>query len=105
MSFLEHPARRILQQLSHMCEVIHLDERHHLIDVFGCVGAIVGPKNAECVEDRLVVDRLPLRGDLGFGRTLASGSGDDVVVDVGDVGDVVNVETCPRSSPRTLPGS
>ena len=53
-----------------------------------------GPAHAEPVH-RVVPRRLVLRGHLGRAATLLRGPPDDLVVDVGDVGDVAHLEARP----------
>ncbi len=71
-----------------------LHEVDHLVDERRGVGPVVGVEDVEVVH-RLDVDGLPVAGDLGLGRSLLVGPVDDVVVDVGDVGDVVHVDPRP----------
>ena len=75
------------------------DELDHLVDELGGVRAVVRAQDVESFEDRLVVDRFPFGGNLGFGGSFPAGAIDDVVVDVGDVGDVVNLEAPPFEVP------
>ena len=55
----------------------------------------MGSKDPQRIEDGGVVDAFPRCRDLGLGRALPVRLIDDVVVDVGDVGDMVDVDPCP----------
>ena len=69
----------------------HLD---HLGDVRRGVGDVVGPGVADAVH-RLPPHRLALGGDVLPRAALVVGPVDDLVVDVGDVGDELHVEAAP----------
>ena len=71
-----------------------LDERNHLVDEFGGVWSVVGVQNVEFVH-HFDVDRFPSFGHLRFGEAFRVGAVDDVVVDIGDVGDVTDLDASP----------
>ena len=71
-----------------------LDERNHFVDEFGGVWSVVGMQNVEFVH-HFDVDRLPSFGHLRFGEAFRVGPVDDVVVDIGDVGDVMDLDASP----------
>jgi hypothetical protein len=74
------------------------DQRDHAVDVGGRVGVVVGAADAEPVH-RVVPGGLELGGDLGRRATVPSGAGDDLVVDVGDVRHVADLEARPLEVP------
>ena len=71
-----------------------LDELDHLLDVLGRMRPVVGAQDVQRVHD-VVVDLLPLGGNCRLGGVLGLGAGDDLVVDVGDVGDMVHCQPAP----------
>ena len=76
-----------LQQLAD-----HLD---HLVDPLGGVGDVGRALEADAVHG-VPPHRLAAHGDLGGVAALALGPLDDLVLDVGDVGDEPDVEPAPR---------
>ena len=70
------------------------DEREHALDVLGGTRAVVGIAHVQLVH-LVGVDALELGRDLGLGPPFTCGSGDDLVLDVGDVAHVGDVEPGP----------
>ncbi len=67
------------------------DQAHHRLDVLGGVRHVVGPQDPEGVGG-LPPRPFELVGDLGLGPALGGGPGDDLVVDVGHIRDVVHFQ-------------
>ena len=70
------------------------DQLDHLGDPLRGLGPFVGRENAQRFH-RLDVHGVPFGGHIGFGAALALGLVDDLVVDVGDIGDMDHVEAKP----------
>ena len=71
------------------------DHRDHLVDVLGGVRHVVGPGDAEARPWASNQTASHLRGDVLPRAALGVGPVDDLVVDVGDVGDEPDVEPGP----------
>ena len=79
------------------------NQRHHFFNVGRGMGNLSWSQHRECIE-RLEPALLELSGDLGFAPTFLGCPVDDVVVDIGDVGDEADVVAgCQQHPPSDVP--
>ncbi len=70
------------------------DQRNHLVDPLGGARFVVGAEDVEAVEGT-AKGALELGDQRGLGGAVIAGASDDLVLDVGDVADVVHGEAAP----------